>query len=71
MGSRNNPRCNSEGYSDPTAYAALRPMMQADTALENKVSFLIKVLRFIINEAGFDLLNRVELRDRESGRIFK
>ena len=71
MGNRNSPRCNSEGYSDPTAYAALRPMMQADTELENKVSFLIKVLRFIIAESGFDLMNRVELRDKKSGRIFK
>ena len=24
MGDRNNPRCNAEGYSDPTAFEALR-----------------------------------------------
>ena len=71
MGNRNNPRCNNEGYSDPTAYAALRPMMQADAALENKVHFLIKVLKFIVNEAGFDLISRIELRHKESKREFK
>ena len=39
---------NGEGYPDPTAYNALRPIMQEDAALEGKVNFLIKVLKFII-----------------------
>ena len=45
--------------------------MQADAALEGKVNFLIKVLKFIANEAGFDVVNRIELRDRNTGRCFK
>ena len=32
---------NGEGYPDPTAYNALRPIMQEDAALEGKVNFLI------------------------------
>ena len=62
---------NSEGYADPTAYGALKPIIQADAALEGKVNFLIKVLKFIANEAGFDVVNRIELRDRNTGRCFK
>ena len=71
MGNKKNPRCNSEGYADPTAYEALQPIIKADTALENKVNFLIKVLKFISSEAGFDILNRIELQDKKSGRVFK
>ena len=71
MGGNKNPYYNSEGYTDPTAYGALKPIMQADAALEGKVNFLIKVLKFIANEAGFDVLNRIELRDRNTGRLFK
>ena len=71
MGNKNNPRCNSEGYTDPTAYEALQPIIKADTALENKVYFLIKVLKFIVREAGFDLISRIELKHKESGREFK
>ena len=71
MGNRNNPRCNEEGYSGPTAYEALRTINKADTALEDKVYFLIKVLKFITTEAGFKLLNRIELQDRKTGRVFK
>lgn len=71
MGNTKNPHNNSEGYADPTAYGALMPIMQADAALEGKVNFLIKVLKFIANEAGFDVVNRIELRDRNTGRRFK
>lgn len=71
MGNRKNPYCNDEGYADPTAYEALRPIIKADTALDDKVHFLIKVLKFITTEAGFKLLNRIELQDRKTGRTFK
>ena len=71
MGENKNPYYNSEGYADPTAYSALKPIMQADAALEGKVNFLIKVLKFIANEAGFDVVNRIELRDRNTGRLFR
>lgn len=71
MSSRRNPRLNASGYSDPTAYEALKPIIEAEAALDSKVNFLIKVLKFIISEAGFDLINRIELRDRNSGRYFR
>lgn len=56
---------------DPTAYNALRPIMQEDAALEGKVNFLIKVLKFIIAESGFELLARIELKDKKTGRCFR
>lgn len=65
------PYRNSEGYADPTAYAALEPIAQEEAVLESKVNFLIKVLKFIANEAGFDVTNRIELCDRKTGRVFK
>ena len=36
-----------------------------------KVNFLIKVLRFIAYESGFEILNRIELQDRRSGKTFR
>lgn len=65
------PWKNAEGYPDPTAYNALRPIMQEDAALEGKVTFLIKVLKFIIAESGFELLARIELKDKKTGRCFR
>lgn len=46
-------------------------MLLLAAALEGKVNFLIEVLKFIANEAGFDALNRIELRNRNTGRLFK
>ena len=58
---------NGEGYPDPTAYAATKPIMDEDA----KVSKLIHVIRDIAHMAGFEIENRIVLRNRESGRIFK
>ena len=71
MGNRKNPRCNNEGYADPTPYEALRNIDKANEALDDKVNFLFKVIRFIASEAGFEILNRIEVQDRHTGKIFK
>lgn len=71
MGNPDNPRNNSEGYADVTAHDAIRSVAKAEKAIENKVSFLIKVLRFIANESGFEILNRIELQDKRTGREFR
>lgn len=67
----NDPRRNSEGYYDPTAYEALRGVMAEENAAERKVNFLIKVLKYIISESGFELVNRIELKDTKTGRVYR
>lgn len=62
---------NQSGCADPTAYNALKPIIEEENALENKVNFMIKILKYIIRESGFELQNRIELRDRKTGRIFR
>lgn len=66
-----NPKRNSEGYYDPTAYAGLRPVIQEENALERDVNMLIKVLKYIIGKSGFELVNRIEIKDKKTGRVFK
>lgn len=65
------PYQNAEGYADPTAYEALNPIIQEENELDRKVNFLIKVLKFIVSESGFELLSRVELRHSKSGKEFR
>lgn len=67
QGNKNNPFHNSEGYSNPTAFGVI----QEENELEKKTGFLIKVLKFIINESGYELLNRIEIKDKKSGRVFR
>ena len=60
---------NAEGYADPTAYNAIKKVSaEGHEALDAKVNTLIKVL---IAESGFELVARIELRDRKTGRFFR
>ena len=65
------PKKNPDGYSDPTAYAALSSVQKEQDEHEQRVNQLIKTLKNTIDLAGFDLLNRIEIRDRDTGRIYR
>ena len=71
MSNKQNPYFNSEGYADPTAFEGTKEIIKEESKVEKKCSFLIDVLKFIIRESGFELLNRIELKHKESGRVFK
>lgn len=66
-----NPRRNSEGYYDPTAYMGLKPIIDEENALEREANMLVKVLKYIISKSGFELVSRIELRDKKTGRTFR
>lgn len=72
MGSKNNPYFNSEGYADPTAYRAMKTIQQKENAaLDGKVNSHIKAIKFVATEAGFEITNRIERRNRKTGREFR
>ena len=62
---------NSEGYNDPTAYAALYKIRQEEIAQQRRVAELIKVLKYIVDKSGFELTARIELRERMTGKEFR
>lgn len=70
MAGNDDLRKNAEGYVDPTAYAALKSIVD-DEKTEKKAAYVVSILKFIIRESGFELLNRIELKDRKSGRTFR
>lgn len=67
----NNPKFNSEGYYDPTAYEALKPIIKDDSIQQKRVNDLVFVLKYIIDKAGFEILNRVALKDKKTGKEYK
>lgn len=70
IGNKNDLHNNASGYPDPTAYNAIKNIVR-DEKVESKAAFLLQILKYIIRESGFELLNRIELRDKRSGRTFK
>lgn len=58
---------NREGYEDPTAYQALRNIEEE----EERVNALIKTIKTILRLAGFELINRVEIRSVRTRREYR
>lgn len=65
------PRKNFEGYADLTAYYGTKKIVKEEEELDKKVSDLVKVLKFIIRSCGFELVDRIQLKDIKSGRVYK
>lgn len=67
----NKARYNNEGYADPTAYEGMKDVIREESEAEKRVHDLVKVLKYIINAAGFELSERVQLKDKKIGREYK
>ena len=62
---------NSEGYSDPTAHDAISQVEREEQERQRRVSVVIGIMKSAADLAGFDLGNRVILRDRKTGREYR
>lgn len=67
----NNPKYNSEGYADPTVYYGTKEIIREENETEKRAYDLIKVLKFIIRSCGFELIERVKIKDTKTGREFR
>lgn len=67
----NNPKFNSEGYYDPTAYEGLKPIIKEEAHQQKRVNELVQVLKYIVDKAGFEILNRVALKDKKTGKEYR
>jgi hypothetical protein len=66
-----NDKLNKSGYHDPTAYMAIEKVSKEEEELYLKVLELVKVFRNIANFAGFELVGRIHLKHRKTGREFR
>lgn len=67
MASTDNPRKNSEGYSDPTAFEALRNINKEDERFHK----LLYTIFYLCELAGFEIEGRVVLIDKKTGRVWR
>ena len=64
-----NPKKNAEGYPDTTPHKAIKNM---DNQKEyNRVHKLVHTIFYICNLAGFDVVERIVLKDRKTGKVWK
>ncbi len=62
---------NQEGYPDITAGKAIRQASAEERKRDGEVGILITMLKQIISLAGFELVGRIELKDRKTGKEYK
>jgi len=68
MGDRKNDlRFNGSGYYDPTPYEAIKHISEREK-LSGRV---VRTLQNVAHLAGFEIVGRIQLRDKESGEIYK
>ena len=64
-------RKNAEGYRDPTAFEGMTNILREENEAQRRVSVLVGAIKSLIDLAGFDLMNRIEIRDRKTGKEYK
>ena len=66
---------NAEGYSDPTAGEAYQKIIKEERATDciklAKISALVPILRATAELYGFDIIGRIPLKDRETGKEYR
>ena len=60
-------RRNAEGYSDPTAYQAIKNIDREDENFHK----LLHTIFYICENAGFHIEGRIGLVDDETGRVWR
>lgn len=63
---------NAEGYNDPTAGKALASVKHDESqGIADKNHKLIQAIRNVVDLAGFEIIGRITLKHKKSGKIFK
>lgn len=67
---------NQEGYADPTAEKAVSNVMRdgRHTNVQDKsaaIAYLVRMMKNEANAMGFDIINRIEFRDKRTGEEYR
>lgn len=65
------PRRNEEGYLDLTAYHGTKSVIQEENEAERKNKDLIHTFRLLADMAGFEIVGRITIKHKKTGRVFR
>lgn len=65
------PYRNPSGLPDPTAHDAIQTVLKEKDDADQRVQSFIRAVKVMIDQSGYDLLARIEVRDRKTGRCFR
>ena len=70
MDPKKDPRRNASGYMDLTAYEAIRNV-EREAEAEERFKKLLNTIFYICDLAGFHIENRLEIRDKKTGKVWR
>lgn len=65
------PRRNAEGYLDVTAYLGTKNVIQEENEAERKSKDLIHTFRLLADMAGLEIVGRITIKHKKTGRVFR
>ena len=75
MNHENNMSRNAEHYADPTPTAALRNISKDERQKEavrlDRIGDIVPLLRQMADIAGFEIIGRIPLRDKATGKEYR
>ena len=74
LGNNGKPWLNNSGCPDPTAYEAMKNIQKEEKRLnqtDENVRLVITTIKNILDLSGFELVERIQIRHKKTGKIFK
>lgn len=68
---KNDLLTNGSGYSDPTAYAAIKNIRKQELEESDRFHNLLDTIFYITEIAGFEIEGRIALKDTKTGKIWR
>ena len=66
-----NPKLNSEGYYDPTAYEGLKSIIKEESQEQKRATTFIGIIKSLAEMFGFKILGRIVIKDEKTGKEYK
>jgi hypothetical protein len=74
MGNNGKPWLNDSGCPDPTAYEAIKRIQNEERKsnhVDSDAHMVVITIKNILDLSGFELVERIQIRHKKSGKIFK
>lgn len=62
---------NAEGYSDPTAATGMSRVLREESESQRRINTLIASIKGFIAVADCELVGRIVIRDKRTGREYR
>ena len=65
------PWLNESGCHDPTAYEAVENVSKEESSIDKDAHKIVSTIKNILDVSGFELVDRIQLRHKKTGKIYK